>query len=154
MDIQFLFSKDSKEFQKRHASVVGSDTRRQNLETELKKLKNHDGYYFKKFLKETYCTDSGQAANALIAQIVDFPNTNLPAQPCQSLTEFESKVVSELKNEISKKVDLQYLAPQSFEKVDNLAKHFKSEMLILWRSPKVSTIDNSNTLQKFRVCAR
>ena len=93
LDIQFLFSKDSKEFQKRHASVVGSDTRRQNLETELKKLKNHDGYYFKKFLKETYCTDSGQAANALIAQIVDFPNTNLPAQPCQSLTEFESKVV-------------------------------------------------------------
>ena len=69
-------------------------------------------------------------------------------------SEFESKVVSELKNEISKKVDLQYLAPQSFEKVDNLAKHFKSEMLILWRSPKVSTIDNSNTLQKFRVCAR
>ena len=60
-------------------------------------------------------------------------------------SEFESKVVSELKNEISKKVDLQYLAPQSFEKVDNLAKHFKSEMLILWRSSKVSPVHNSNT---------
>ena len=93
LDIQFLFSKDSKEFQKRHASVVGSLARRQNLEKGLKALKNHDGYYFKQFLKGTYCTDTVHAANALIAQIVDYPNTILPAQPCQSLTDFESKVV-------------------------------------------------------------
>ena len=93
LDIQFLFSKDSKEFQKRHASVIGSNGRRLNLETGLKNLKVEDGEYFKNFLKDTYCTDSIQAANALITQIVDFPNTNLPAQPCQSLTEYESKVV-------------------------------------------------------------
>ena len=93
LDIQFLFSKDSKEFQKRHASIVGSDGRRQNLEKGLKNLKIEHGDYFKTFLKDTYCTDSIQAANALIAQITDFPNAILPAQPCQSLTEYESKVV-------------------------------------------------------------
>ena len=103
LDIQFLFSKDSKEFQKRHASIVGSDGRRQNLEKGLKNLKIEHGDYFKKFLKDTYCTDSIQAANALIAQITDFPNAILPAQPCQSLTEYESKVVVYKKHVIKDK---------------------------------------------------
>ena len=55
-------------------------------------------------------------------------------------SEFEDKVYSVLREKIAQETNLQYVAPQTFEYVANLAKHFKSEMLILWRSPKVCTL--------------
>ena len=54
-------------------------------------------------------------------------------------SEFEQKVESVLREKIAQETNLHYVAPQTFEYVANLAKHFKSEMLKLWRSPKVCT---------------
>ena len=54
--------------------------------------------------------------------------------------EFVPRMVSHLKECMAKIVDLNFVAPSTFEKIDQVAKNFKSDLYKLWKKPKVVPI--------------
>ena len=52
-------------------------------------------------------------------------------------SEFEKTVVSFLKEKIAQETDIKYVSDETFTRVEQAAKHFQSDMKILWTSKKV-----------------
>ena len=61
-------------------------------------------------------------------------------------SEFEQKVVTLLREKIAEETNLQYVAPETFAKVDQVAKNFKSDMKKLW-STKVCILYHMSFLK-------
>ena len=67
----------------------------------------------------------------VLKEIVELHKINPPSP------DFENKVVSVLREKIAQETNLDYVAPETFAKVDQVASNFTSDMKKLWRSPKV-----------------
>ena len=63
---------------------------------------------------------------AFLKKIVEEYKINPPS------SEFEQKAVTLLREKIAEETNLQYVAPETFSKVDQVAKNFKSDMKKLW----------------------
>ena len=68
---------------------------------------------------------------AVLKQIVEEHKINPPN------SQFEEKVVSVFREKIAQEINLDYVAPETFAKVNQVASNFTSDMKKLWRSPKV-----------------
>ena len=90
LDVQVVFLGASKEFQKKHSSIVGQLDRRIYLEDQLNAYKNVDGgYNLLQLVANSYCLRTQGQVNELLRN----PNKAGSRRKCRSLEEYETSHV-------------------------------------------------------------
>ena len=66
IDVLDVLMNESKLFQKSGSTVVGQESRKENLKKALTKIRNHNGFLFKQFLMQTNCFETLKEAQNFI----------------------------------------------------------------------------------------